>query len=67
MDTTYTNAFNTLKKLVTTPILIPPNWEKDFHVYVDASNVAIGLVLSQNDEKGHDHKINCLEHDILNP
>ena len=53
-----TNAFNTLKrKLVTTPILIPPNWEKDFHIYVDASNVAIGSVLSQNDDKGRDHPI----------
>ena len=53
-----TEAFNTLKKkLITAPILVAPNWEKDFEVYVDASNVAIGAVLSQKDEKGHDHPI----------
>ena len=53
-----THAFNTLKrKLVSAPIFIPPNWEKDFHIFVDASNVAIGSVLSHKDEKGHDHPI----------
>jgi transposase InsO family protein len=53
-----THAFNALKrKLVTAPILIPPNWDKDFHIYVDASNVALGSVLSQKDEKGRDHPI----------
>jgi hypothetical protein len=51
-------AFETLKqKLLTSPILIPPDWNKMFHVYVDASNVAIGLVLSQKDDKGFDHPI----------
>ena len=53
-----THAFNTLKrKLVSAPILVPPNWDKEFHIFVDASNVAIGSVLSQKDEKGHDHPI----------
>ena len=53
-----TRAFKTLKKRLTTaPILIPPDWEKNFEVYVDASNVAIGSVLSQKDEKGHDKPI----------
>ena len=28
-----------------------------FHVYVDASNVAMGSVLSQKDPKGCDHPI----------
>jgi hypothetical protein len=53
-----TEAFNTLKKkLASAPILVAPNWDKDFEVYVDASNVAVGAVLSQKDEKGHDHPI----------
>ena len=53
-----TVAFETLKqKLLTSPILIPPDWNKMFHVYVDASDVAIGSVLSQKDDKGFDHPI----------
>lgn len=51
-------AFETLKqKLVSAPILVAPCWTKSFEVYVDASNVAIGSVLSQKDDKGHDHPI----------
>ena len=47
-----TYTFNTLKrKLVSTPILVPPNWNKEFHIFVDASNIAIGSVLNQKDEK----------------
>ena len=53
-----TKAFKMLKhKLTIVPVLIPPHWNKDFEVYVDASNVAIGSVLSQKDEKGHDRPI----------
>jgi hypothetical protein len=53
-----TKAFHILKqKLVSAPILVPPNWDKDFDVYVDASNVAIGSILSQKDDSQHDHPI----------
>jgi hypothetical protein len=53
-----TQAFEELKrKLTNTPILIAPRWKEMFHVYVDASNVAIGSVLSQKDAKGCDHPI----------
>jgi hypothetical protein len=37
--------------------LVPPNWNKDFDVYVDASNIAIGSILSQKDEDKHDNPI----------
>jgi hypothetical protein len=51
-------AFVTLKeKLSTAHVLIPPDWDKTFHVYVDASNVALGCVLSQKDDKKVDHPI----------
>ena len=41
-------AFLTLKKkLVSAPVLVPPNWAEPFHVYVDASLIALGCVLSQ--------------------
>jgi hypothetical protein len=53
-----TIAFNKLKtRLSKAPVLIAPNWEKPFEVYVDASNFAIGSVLSQKDLKGHDRPI----------
>jgi hypothetical protein len=34
--------------LTTLPILIVPNWTKEFHVYTNASNYAIGIMLAQN-------------------
>ena len=39
------------------PVLVPPNWDLPFHVYVDASNIASGCVLSQKDIKNLDHPI----------
>ena len=51
-------AFEELKRqLVSAPILVSPSWTKVFHVYVDASNVAIGTMLSQKDDKNFDHLI----------
>jgi hypothetical protein len=34
------------KKLVIAPILIFPYWKKDFHVHVDASFVALGVIIA---------------------
>ena len=51
-------AFITLKaKLSTAPVLVPPNWDLPFHVYVDTSNIALGCILSQKDTKNLDHPI----------
>ena len=33
-------------KMVTTSIVVFPNWEKEFHVHVDASCIALGVVLT---------------------
>ena len=53
-----TLAFEELKhQLVSAPILVLPCWTKEFHVYVDASNVAIGAVLSQKDDTNFDYPI----------
>jgi hypothetical protein len=39
---------DTLKeKMVTTPILVFPDWENTFHVHVDASNITLGYILAQ--------------------
>ena len=45
------------KKLVSAPVLVPPNWAEPFHVYVDASLIALGCVLSQKDTRNIDHPI----------
>ncbi len=33
---------------VQAPILISPNWELEFHVHIDASQLALGAILTQN-------------------
>ena len=45
------------RQLISAPILVSSYRTKVFHVYVDASNVAIGAVLSQKDDKNFDHPI----------
>lgn len=48
-DPEYINAFEALKLHLTThPILKFPEFDKPFHFYTDASNVAIGAVLTQD-------------------
>ncbi|MCO5571845.1 hypothetical protein L7F22_025593 [Adiantum nelumboides] len=48
-------AYEVLKKaLASAPILRAPNWNPVFHVHIDASNFAIGCVLTQSGE----HKLN---------
>jgi hypothetical protein len=45
-------AFAALKLLLTrAPVVQPPDWNREFHVFVDASDIAIGSVLMQKYEK----------------
>jgi hypothetical protein len=40
------HGLDTLKeKMVTTQILVFPDWEKKFHVHIDASTIALGAIL----------------------
>ena len=51
-------SLDTLKaKMASTPILVFPNWNKEFCVHVDASSVALGVVLAQPGEGYLDHSI----------
>ena len=47
-------SFNTLKEaLITAPVLRMPNYEQQFHVWPDASQFAVGGILSQVHEGFH--------------
>ena len=42
-------SFETLKNMLTiAPVMTNPNWEKIFHVYIDASKIALGSALMQD-------------------
>ena len=43
--------------MVTAPILVFPDWNKEFHVHVDASSIALGIVWVQLGEGNIDHPI----------
>ena len=52
------NSFDTLKaKLILAPILLHPDYTKEFLVQTDASCMAIGAVLSQYDTKGNERPV----------
>ena len=41
-------AYHALKIMLSqAPVVQPPNWSKEFHVFVDTSDIAIGSVLMQ--------------------
>jgi hypothetical protein len=51
-------SFDTLKqKMVTVPILVFPDWSKEFRVHVDASSIALGAVSSQPGAGDIDHPL----------
>ena len=43
--------------MATTPILVFSNWTKAFHVHVNASSIALRVVLAQPGEGDNDHPI----------
>ncbi|XP_057755841.1 uncharacterized protein LOC130975025 [Arachis stenosperma] len=54
IDSNCKHAFETLKrKLITAPIITPPDWNLPFELMCDASDLAIGAVLGQKKNKLH--------------
>jgi hypothetical protein len=46
--------FHTLKKgLISAPLMHPPDWHRPFEIMCDASDYAVGAVLSQSKDKKH--------------
>jgi len=45
------------EKMVTAPILVFPNWKKEFYVHVDTSCITLGAMLTQAGEGELDHPI----------
>ena len=51
-------SFDTLKaKMASAPILVFPDWNKEFHVHIDSSSNTLGVVLAQPGEGDLDHPI----------
>ena len=54
----YKKSLDILKEnMVTVPILVFPDWKKEFHVHVDMSCIALGEILTQAGKEGLDHPI----------
>ena len=51
-------AFERVKAiLLSSPVLTAPDFDKQFKLYVDASDVSAGAVLQQEDDQGIDHSV----------
>ena len=59
-------AFDNLKHALThSPVLHPPNYSKEFMLYVVASTTTIGMVLLQEYSNGQEHMIYYLSKSLL--
>ena len=52
------SAFEALKAaLKVAPVLVYPDYDKEFYLYTNASGIAIGAILAQLDDEGHNHLV----------
>ena len=59
-------SFDALKRaLASAPVISPPDYSRDFLVYVAASLEMIGMVLVQEDEELQEHVINYLSWNLI--
>ena len=47
------------------PLLQPPNYHRDYFLYLATSSSTITMVLVQDDDEGHEHVIYYLSHNLL--
>ena len=60
------SAFNKLKEiLLSTPIMMNPDFSRPFILQTDASEVGIGAILSQTDTEGYDHPLAYFSRKLL--
>ena len=54
-------SFQLIKvKLASPPVLLVPDFNKPFSLFVDCSDIAMGACLTQKDEQGLDHPISFM-------
>ena len=59
-------SFEALKKaLSSTPVLSPPDYSRDFILYLAASDSTIGMVLVQEDDSLQEHAIYYLSRSLV--
>jgi hypothetical protein len=55
------HGLDTMKeKMIITPILVFLDWEKTFHIHVDASSISLGAILVQPGARELDHPIELI-------
>lgn len=59
----YNKSLEMLKeKMASTPILVFPKWDFEFHVHVDTSCITLGAIVMQPGVEGIDHLITFASH-----
>ena len=59
-------SFDALKRsLASVPVLSPPDYSRDFLIYVAVSQEVINMVLVQEDEEIHEHVIYFLSRNLI--
>ena len=61
-------SFDAMKMfLVNAPLLRPPNYHRDFSLYLATTFSMISIVLVQDDDDGNEHVIYYLSRNLLDP
>jgi hypothetical protein len=64
-DTVANNSFEALNlSLTQAPLLFPPDYSRDYFLYLVASEYTIGMVLVQEDDKGDEHVVYYLSRSL---